>query len=81
MKIGIRPESVVISKNPSKSSIRNVFEGKIIDISDEGIIIKLKIDIGKEVMALITHQSFIDLNLDLNTTVYVGFKAVDVQIL
>ncbi|MHA1378937.1 MAG: tungstate ABC transporter ATP-binding protein WtpC [Candidatus Helarchaeota archaeon] len=81
VKIGIRPESVVVSINKPKSSIRNVFEGKIIDVQDEGVIIKLKIDIGKEVSALITHQSFIDLNLDLNSTVYIGFKAVDVQIL
>ncbi|MHA1300017.1 MAG: tungstate ABC transporter ATP-binding protein WtpC [Candidatus Helarchaeota archaeon] len=81
IKIGIRPESIVISTNRPKSSMRNVFEGKIIDVSDEGVIIKLKIDIGQEISALITHQSFIDLNLDLNSTVYLAFKAVDVQVL
>ncbi|NVM04068.1 MAG: ABC transporter ATP-binding protein [Candidatus Helarchaeota archaeon] len=81
VKACIRPESIVVSTSAPKSSIRNVFEGKIIDFIDEGVIIKLKIDIGREISALITHQSFIDLGLDVNSTVYIGFKAVDVQIL
>jgi molybdate/tungstate transport system ATP-binding protein len=81
VKACIRPESIVVSTSAPKSSIRNVFEGKIIDFIDEGVIIKLKIDIGQEISALITHQSFIDLALDVNSTVYIGFKAVDVQIL
>ncbi|MFX0135327.1 MAG: tungstate ABC transporter ATP-binding protein WtpC [Candidatus Hodarchaeota archaeon] len=81
VKACIRPESIVVSTSAPKSSIRNVFEGKIIDFIDEGVIIKLKIDIGQEISALITHQSFIDLGLDVNSKVYIGFKAVDVQIL
>jgi molybdate/tungstate transport system ATP-binding protein len=83
VKVCFRPEDVAISVNPPKSSIRNILEGKIIEIQDQGPIVKLKISINKEreIYGLITHQSFIDLQLNLNATVFVGFKAAAIQIL
>ncbi|NVM54824.1 MAG: ABC transporter ATP-binding protein [Candidatus Helarchaeota archaeon] len=83
VKACIRPEDVAVSLKPPKSSIRNILNGKIIAIQDQGPLIKLKIGIGQddEISALITHQSFIDLNLNLNSMVNVGFKAVAIQIL
>ncbi len=83
VKVCFRPEDVAISVNPPKSSIRNILEGKIIEIQDQGPIVKLKISLNKEreIYGLITHQSFIDLQLNLNAAVFVGFKAAAIQIL
>ncbi|MHA1648734.1 MAG: tungstate ABC transporter ATP-binding protein WtpC [Candidatus Helarchaeota archaeon] len=83
VKACIRPEDVAVSINPPKSSIRNLLQGSITEIQDQGAIIKLKIAIGdtQEISALITHQSFIDLHLNLHSTVFIGFKATAIQLL
>ncbi|MFX1255377.1 MAG: tungstate ABC transporter ATP-binding protein WtpC [Promethearchaeota archaeon] len=80
VKLGIRPEDIVISKVPHKTSARNLFEGKISDFIDLGSMVKLKIDIGKEFTALITKRSFLDMRLTVNQSVYISFKATAVQI-
>jgi molybdate/tungstate transport system ATP-binding protein len=83
IKVFIRPEDIAISLTPPKTSVRNVLPGKIIGIQDQGLIIKLKVELAQnqEVDALITHQSFLDLNLNLNSSVFIAIKATSVQIL
>ena len=83
VKAFIRPEDVAVSLTPPKSSIRNVLPGKIIEVQDQGPIIKLKVELAQnqEMYALITHQSFLDLNLNLNSKVFIAIKAASVQIL
>ena len=82
VKACIRPEDVAISLNAPKSSVRNMLQGKILAFQDQGPVVKVKIGIGNEneISALITHQSFIDLNLNLNSVVIVGFKAAAIQV-
>jgi len=45
--IFIRPEDIILSAEPLISSARNVFKGRISEISDLGSIVKLKVSIGK----------------------------------
>jgi len=82
VKACVRPEDVAISLNAPKSSVRNMLQGKILAFQDQGPVVKVKIGIGNEneISALITHQSFIDLNLNLNSVVIVGFKAAAIQV-
>ena len=82
VKACIRPEDVAVSLRAPKTSIRNVLEGRIIGIQDQGVVVKLKIGIGPEdeISALITHQSFIDLDLHLNSAVFVGFKTTAILV-
>ncbi|MHA1267020.1 MAG: tungstate ABC transporter ATP-binding protein WtpC [Candidatus Helarchaeota archaeon] len=83
VKTCIRPEDVAISLQPPKSSVRNVIEGRVVSLRDQGAVMKVKVRIGQEteIAALITHQSFIDLKLRINSVVYVGFKATAIQVL
>jgi len=83
VKVFIRPEDVAISLTSPKTSVRNVLPGKIIGIQDQGLIIKLKIELAQnqEIDALITHQSFLDLNINLNSKVFIAIKATAVHIL
>jgi len=83
VKVFIRPEDVSVSLIPPKSSIRNILPGKITEVQDQGAIIQLKVELAQnqEISALITHQSFLDLNLNLNSSVFVAIKATSVQIL
>jgi molybdopterin-binding protein len=70
-----------LSKTAVKSSARNVFGGKITEITDLDSLVKLKVNVGKPFVVQITKQSFNDLGLCLNAEVFITFKASSVQVL
>jgi len=75
----IRPEDIILSKKRFESSARNIFEGKIVEISDLGPLVKLKVDAGKEFIAQITKKSFVEMGLNVGSQIYLTFKASSVQ--
>ena len=77
----INPQDIILSKTALKSSARNVFKGKITEITDLDSLVKLKVNVGKPVTVQITQQSFKDLDLCLNAEVFITFKASSVQVL
>jgi molybdate/tungstate transport system ATP-binding protein len=81
VKICVRPEEITILRKGIKSSARNLFEGKIVRISERYPLMKLTIDAGKEFQALITKKSFLELNLKVGSQVYISFKASSVHVL
>jgi len=76
----IRPEDIILSKESFKSSARNVFKGKIVEISDQGSLVKLKVDAGKQFTAQITKRSFSELGMKVGSQIYLTFKASSVQV-
>jgi molybdopterin-binding protein len=76
----VRPEDILVSLKPIESSARNSFHGKIQDISDTGIIVRITVDVGIPFVAAITRRSFLDMGLRLGMGVYLTFKAVDVHV-
>ena len=83
VKVCIRPESIIISKDPPANvSTRNSFEGKIDQIRDLGNICHLIVACNFEkFLVSITKASLEKLNIKLNTAVYINFKATDVKCL
>jgi tungstate transport system ATP-binding protein len=77
----IGPEDIILSKTRLTSSARNVFKGKIVEIHDLDSVVRLKVDVGKPFTVQITKRSFNDMGLNLNTEVYLAFKASSVQII
>jgi molybdate/tungstate transport system ATP-binding protein len=77
----VNPRDIILSKTLLESSARNVFRGRIVEISDLGDTVKLTVDVGKEFSVLITQRSFKDMWLSLSEEVYIGFKASSVQVL
>jgi molybdopterin-binding protein len=75
----VRPEDIIISKNPISSSARNVFKGKIVEISDLESVAKIKIDTGKQFIVQITKRSFNDMQLNIHSKVFLAFKASSVH--
>lgn len=59
----------------------NILAGKIIEISDLGSVVRLKVDVGKPFAAQITKHSFNEMGLNLNAEVFLTFKASSVQII
>ena len=76
----VRPEDIIVSKIPLKSSARNVLKGRIIEVSDYGRIIKLKVDVGKVITSQVTKLSFEEMKLNVGTEVFLTFKASSVRV-
>jgi len=76
----VHPESVIVSREKLVSSARNSFKGKITETSDKGVLVKVVVDVGIPIIALVTRRSCEELNLNINSEVYVSFKASDVHV-
>ncbi len=77
----VRPEDIIVSKKPQKSSGRNTLFGKITEIQDLGATVKLKIDVGQDLFVVITRRSFIDMGLKIGSRVYATFKAASIHVI
>jgi molybdate transport system ATP-binding protein/molybdate/tungstate transport system ATP-binding protein len=78
--ISIRPEEILISKQPFKSSARNSLKGKIARILNSGATAKVVMDVGIPFNVMITKQSLENMELKEGTTAYITFKASAVHI-
>jgi len=77
----IRPEDIILSKERIVSSARNVFMGQIAGITDLGPLVKLRVDVGREFVVQITKRSFIEMGLNIDSPVFLTFKASSVHVL
>jgi molybdopterin-binding protein len=76
----VSPQDIILSKNTIQSSARNVFKGKITEITDSGTLVKLKVDVGKVFAVQITKKSFKEMALNLSSDVYITFKASSINV-
>ena len=79
--VNVRPEDILVSTNRIKSSARNVFKGKIIEIKDLGSITKLTVDAGKKFKVQITRKSLTEMKLHIGSEVFLTFKASSVRLI
>jgi molybdopterin-binding protein len=79
--VHVRPEDILVSTKPLQSSARNVFKGRIIAIKDVGSIARLTVDAGKKFKVQITKKSLTEMNLNVDSEVYLTFKASTVQLI
>ncbi|UCE96814.1 MAG: ABC transporter ATP-binding protein [Candidatus Bathyarchaeota archaeon] len=77
--IFVRPEDILVSKKIMPSSARNVFKGKIYEVSDLGSIVRLRVDVGRDFVVQITKRSFIEMQLNVGSTIFLTFKASSVH--
>ncbi|HUU64445.1 MAG TPA: ABC transporter ATP-binding protein [Dehalococcoidia bacterium] len=76
----LRPEDVLVSREPLVSSARNSLRGTIIHIADRGATLYLTVSTPLEFSCLVTRHSFEELGLAEGGEVYVTFKASAVHI-
>jgi len=79
--IAIDPEDVVVSHTRFASSALNTFEGTIarVDAAEGGL--RVFVDIGVNLCAVLTRKSFENMNLNVGKTVWLTFKASAVRVL
>ena len=76
----IRPEEVTIALTPSPTSARNSFSGTITGMASSGPLVRVGIDCGFPLVALITSRSAEDLGLRPGAQISASFKATGVHI-
>ncbi len=82
VKACIRPEEIMVSETPIKSSGRNMLEGKLIDLSERENTIQLKIDSNDvDFLATITRKSYSDMGLKIGQKVFLAFKATSIHLI
>lgn len=77
----VRPEDILLSMMPIESSARNVFRGTVVNLSDLGSLVRLRIDVGREFAVQITKRSLIEMRLRPGSEVFLTFKASSVHII
>jgi len=78
----ISPEDIFVMLEPQKSSVRNIFEGKITSMEFKNHLIRLNINLGEyNLFADVTERSMDQLNLALGKNVFIGFKAAAILII
>ena len=78
--LAIPPDEIVLSAEPLHSSARNAISGRIVRVAEQGPAIRVTVDGGLELVALITRRSFDALGLRVGGTVVASFKSVAVRI-
>jgi molybdate/tungstate transport system ATP-binding protein len=76
VRVGLRPEDIIISTGPMKSSARNEFKALVESIEELGPLVRVKLSLGDlSLTAFITRSSMLELGIEKGKEVYVGFKA------
>jgi tungstate transport system ATP-binding protein len=78
--LAIPPEEIVLSRAPLESSARNTVVGRIIRVAEQGAAMRVTIDGGVELIALVTRRSFEELGFAVGGTAHASFKSVAVRV-
>ncbi len=76
----LRPEDIILSLEPVRSSARNCFKGTISRILDKGSTLYVTVDVPPELSGLVTRHSFDELALKEGLEVFVTFKASSINV-
>ena len=78
--VSLRPEDIVVSLEPLRSSAINCLAGTISEVTDKGATMSLQITVPPEFTCLVTRRSFEEMGLCQGMQVYITFKASAVHI-
>ena len=76
IRVGIRPEDIILSLEPLRSSARNEFKAVVDSIEELGPLVRVHLLVGGlSLRAFITRSSLVEMGIRPGKKVYVGFKA------
>ncbi len=78
--LAIPPEEIVLSRAPLESSARNAIVGRIVRVAEQGQAMRVTVDGGLELVALITTRSFEEMGFAVGGPVVASFKSVAVRV-
>ena len=77
----LHAEDIILSKNPFDSSARNCIPGIVREVIASGSTVRVVLDTGFPLTALLTRESCHDLQLETGSSVYATFKATAVHVI
>ncbi|MDD1689994.1 MAG: ABC transporter ATP-binding protein [Methanoregula sp.] len=77
----LHAEDVILSKAPFESSARNCLPGTVTEIVPSGSTVRVVLDAGFPLTALLTRESCRDLDLKQGSEVYATFKATAIHVM
>jgi len=80
VKLYIRPEDIILSLESFTSSARNIYKGTVVDLINDENSVKVVLDIGIPLTALITKTSLEKMDIHKGTEVYAVFKTMSVNV-
>jgi len=78
VKLFVRPEDVILSKEKCDNTARNVMMGAIIDMQDMGPLTRVTLE--NDVVALVTKRSLENMALNIGHQVYATFKTTSAHV-
>lgn len=78
--IAIDPKQIVVSNEKLDSSMQNSFSGKITGMNEEEGNVKLTVNVGESVQAIITHKALQQLKLSIGNDVWLSFKSSSIVV-
>lgn len=76
----IRPEDIILSKERLRSSARNSFCGRVVDIVDRGTVVYVTVRVPPDFICAITRASLEEMELREGVEVYIALKASAVHV-
>jgi molybdopterin-binding protein len=80
VRLSLRPEDILISKEPLRSTARNCFPGVVSDIADRGSVIYITVNLPPDFVCVITRQALDELGLRKGVEVWITFKASAIHV-
>jgi molybdate/tungstate transport system ATP-binding protein len=80
VRLSLRPEDILLSKEPLQSSARNCFLGVVNDIVDRGSVIYVTVNLPPDFVCIVTRQAFDELELTKGVEVWITFKASAIHV-
>ncbi len=77
----LHPEDIIISQAPFQSSARNCMSGTVLEINPFGSTVRIILDVGFPLTALLTRESCRELHLETGSAVFATFKASAVHVI
>ncbi len=81
VKACIRPDEILVSKEPFSSSGRNTFSGRVEEVIGLESTVRLVVDAGEEFTVLLTKKSLREMDIGIGDEVYLTFKASSVHVM
>jgi len=79
--IAVDPRDIILSRQAIDSSALNRLTGTIVKIEDADGTLRVFVDAGALICAMITRRSFLDMGLNVGERVWLTFKATAVKVL
>jgi len=76
----IDPRTVILSRPPLATSARNCFAGHVAGLAVEADRVRVTVDVGVPIIALITERSFREMRLELGEPIWVVFKTLSLDV-